>query len=174
MDTFWKEALWQQYGAAIDALGLAVEACPAELWEARVWKDEVIPEYPAYWSVCHHVLIFLDLLLTGSVEGFQPPAPFGLFELDPEGAMPEQPHTKEEILFYVKYVREKCKARIASLTEEEAKGKASTLWVKRYSLSYYEMFLYNLRHVQEHIGQLNLFLGQHDLAVPGWVARTGD
>jgi hypothetical protein len=40
-------------------------------------------------------------------------------------------------------------------------------------VSYFELQLYNLRHVQEHAAQLHLFLGQH---VPettgGWVARA--
>ena len=41
-------------------------------------------------------------------------------------------------------------------------------------MSYFELLLYTLRHVQEHAAQLSLFLGQH--AIPGealnWVQRA--
>ena len=30
MDKYWKAVLWQQFGAAIDALGNAIEACPED------------------------------------------------------------------------------------------------------------------------------------------------
>ena len=32
MDEQWKTALWQQFGAAIDMLHNAIEACPDALW----------------------------------------------------------------------------------------------------------------------------------------------
>ena len=43
-------------------------------------------------------------------------------------------------------------------------------------MSYFELLLYTLRHVQEHAAQLNLFLGQH--AIPDealhWVQHAQD
>jgi hypothetical protein len=32
MDTFWKQIIWQQFGAAIDMLENAILACPDEVW----------------------------------------------------------------------------------------------------------------------------------------------
>jgi hypothetical protein len=41
--------------------------------------------------------------------------------------------------------------------------------------TYLELQLYNLRHVQEHAAQLQLFLGQHAIpAGPSWVSRAKD
>ena len=43
-------------------------------------------------------------------------------------------------------------------------------------MSFLELLLYTMRHVQEHAAQLNMFLGQH--AIPDealdWVARAKD
>jgi hypothetical protein len=40
-------------------------------------------------------------------------------------------------------------------------------------VSYLELQLYNMRHVQEHAAQLNLFLGQNAIeGVSDWVPRA--
>ena len=36
MDTLWKNALWQQFGATIDMLDNALLVCPDTLWQGRV------------------------------------------------------------------------------------------------------------------------------------------
>ena len=71
----WRAVLWQQFGAAIDMLENALVACPDELWSDRSQR-------PEFWYVVYHTLFFLDLYQSGSVEGFTPPAPFTLDELD--------------------------------------------------------------------------------------------
>jgi hypothetical protein len=38
--------------------------------------------------------------------------------------------------------------------------------------SFLELQLYAMRHVQEHEGQLSLFLGQHDVTGFDWVASA--
>jgi len=39
-------------------------------------------------------------------------------------------------------------------------------------MSFAELLLYNMRHVQEHAAQLNLFLGQERGSAARWVARA--
>jgi hypothetical protein len=67
-DTTFKEVIWQQFGAAIDMLENALLACPDELWSDR-------SRQPEFWYVVYHTLFYLDLYLSGSVEGFTPPRP---------------------------------------------------------------------------------------------------
>jgi hypothetical protein len=56
---------------------------------------------------CHrHTLFFLDLSLSGSVEGFAPPAPYTLSELDPAAVLPERVYTKAELEAYTEHCRE--------------------------------------------------------------------
>ena len=86
MDANWKTSLWQQFGAAIDMLENAVRACPDELWRVRLWDDAELPESAEFWYIVYHTLFWLDLYLSGAVEGFAPPAPFNLDELDPAGS----------------------------------------------------------------------------------------
>jgi hypothetical protein len=83
----WNTILWQQFGAAIDMLENAMLACPEELWSDR-------SERPEFWYVVYHTLFFLDFYLVDSVEGFAPPAPVNLDELDPAGLLPSGPTRK--------------------------------------------------------------------------------
>lgn len=158
----WKEILWSQFGAAIDMLQNAVIACPDELWSDRSQPLE-------FWYIVYHTLFWLDLYLSGSIEGFAPPAPFTLDELDPAGLLPERPYGKDELQTYLEHGRKKCWATIAALTGAQARERAAFSWGE---VSFLELLLYNMRHVQEHASQLCLILGQQTDAAPGWVTRA--
>ena len=157
-----REALWAQFGAAIDMLENAVHACPAALWSDT--RRE-----PQYWYLVYHTLFWLDLYLSGAVEGFGPPAPFTLGELDPAGLVPERVYGKDELLRYLAHGRERCRATIAGLTEVAARRRCAFRWGE---ISFHELLLYGLRHVQHHVAQLTLILRQETRSAPGWVARA--
>ncbi|HEY7975919.1 MAG TPA: DinB family protein [Ktedonobacterales bacterium] len=174
METWLKTVLWQQFGAAIDTLDNALIACPDSLWRQHVWHDPAFPTQGAeFWYVAYHALFWLDLYLSGSEEGFAPPAPFGLEELDPAGAMPARPYTREELRAYLAFARRKCHATLASLTDEQARQFVDFPWAKGRDFSYLELQLYTMRHVQEHAAQLSVILGQNAIhAGPSWFARA--
>jgi hypothetical protein len=163
MDTALKEAIWQQFGASIDTLSNTIEVCPDNLWADR-------NRNPEYWYTVYHCLFWLDLYLTGKVEDFSPPDPFGLAELDPAGILPPQVYTREEMLSYTAHCREKGSGIIASLTPESAKQLCKFGWGE---VPYTELLLYNMRHVQHHAAQLNLILRQTSNEPARWVARAG-
>lgn len=162
MDSTGKAMLWSQFGASIDMLENAIRTCPDELWRDRTQR-------PEFWYVAFHTLFFLDLYLSGTTEGFAPPPPFTLDELDPAGILPERVYAKGEILAYLDHGRAKGRATIAELTEEQAQHRCIFPWGK---LSFEELLWYNMRHVQHHAAQLNLILRQQVDDAPGWVART--
>lgn len=164
MDTIWKTIIWQQFGASIDMLENALLACPDELWGTS-------SEQPEYWYLVYHTLFWLDLYLSGSVEGFTPPAPFTLDELDPAGIMPGRVYAKDELQTYLRHCRQKCQATIESLTDEKANELSVFSWGE---VSFTELLLYNMRHVQHHAAQLNLILRQKIDSAPGWVAKLTD
>ena len=178
MDSLWRTILWNQFGAAIDTLDNALEACPDALWRQFVGHDPSVPSQGAeFWYVAYHSLFWLDLYLFGSEEGFAPPAPFTLEELDPAGIVPERPYTRDELRAYLASLRQKCRTTFETLTDERARQPLSFPWMMDgETFSYVEVQLYNMRHVQEHAAQLSLLLGQH--GVPGdqmdWVARAKD
>jgi hypothetical protein len=164
MEDVWRVTVRRQFGAALGMLENAVRACPEELWGAR-------GRTPEFWYVVYHTLFFTDLYLSGSAEGFAPPEPFTLDELDPAGVMPERVYTKEELLDYLRHGREKCRATVGALTGEGARALCK---FGRFEMSFAELLLYNLRHVQHHAGQLNLMLRQETGAAPGWVCAAED
>ena len=154
MDNRWSNALWQQFGAAIDMFENALIACPVASWEQRLWGDAASPETSAeFWHIAYHTLYWLDLYLTGSEVGFAPPPPFTHH--------PQQPYTKDEIQTYLAYTRERCQTTIAALTDETAARPVGFPWMEGLTISFFELLLYTMRHVQEHAAQLSLFLGQH-------------
>jgi hypothetical protein len=169
MDDALKTALWRQFGSAIDMLENALLACPDELWHVRLSNDQSMPpEFSEFWYVAYHTLFWLDLYLSGSVEGFTPSAPFTLAELDPAGVLPERTYTLDELLAYLEHGRRKCRATIASLTDDQARQPCKFSWGET---SFLELLLDNMRHVQEHTAQLSLVLGQKIGFAPCWVTR---
>jgi hypothetical protein len=164
MDGTWKAATWGQFGAAIDMLGNAIRAFPEPVWADRARRPEP-------WYLAFHTLFFLDLYLSGTVEGFAPPAPFGLEELDPAGVLPPRPHSQAELSAYIRHCRAKCARTIDALTDDQARRLCRFPWGE---LTFVELLLYNLRHVQHGAAQLNLILRQAVDSAPRWVARAKD
>ena len=158
----WKAIIWQQFGAAIDMLENALLACPDELWSDRSRR-------PEFWYLVYHTLFWLELYSYGSVEGFAPAAPFTLEELDPAGLLPGRVYTKDELRAYLEHGRNRCRATIEDLTDQMARQRCVFGWGE---VTFSELLLYNMRHVQHHAAQLNLILRQTTDSAPGWVART--
>ena len=166
MDTNLKTSIWQQFGASIDYLADTVSVCPDEYWRASLWKTpNTKPEFSQYWYVVYHTLFWLHLYLTGAEEGFVPPAPFELIEME-ENQLPKTVYSKAELQTYLEYCRKRCAATIEALTEDTAQQPCQFAWGE---VSFAELLLYNLRHVQEIAAQLSLFLGQNGVSVPDFV-----
>ena len=162
MDSTWRDLIWQQFGAAIDMFDRAIIACPEEIWSDRTRQPEV-------WYLAFHTLFWLDLYLSGPAEGFVPPAPFTLDELDPAGLLPERVYRKDELRAYLEHGRRKCRETIAGLTDERAARRYRFPWGE---VSFAELLLYNMRHVQHGAAQINLILRQATDSAPGWVAQA--
>jgi hypothetical protein len=154
-----KEALWNQIGASIDMLKNAIVKCPDKLWETD----------SKFWYKAYHCIFWTDYYLTFDPKQFIPPPGYSLSEFDPSGAMPERVYRKDELLSYVRHCRKKCRSLISNLTSEVA----TTRWVNDYkNYSVIEILLYNMRHVQHHVGQLNMILRQSINEPPGWVSQV--
>lgn len=167
----WKTSIWKQFGAAVDTLDSTLIACPDELWRGRVWHDPSDrPEYTEFWFLAYHTLKWLDLYLDGTAEGFTLPDQLQRYEKDADG-LPTTPYTKEDVRAYLAECRRKCQTTIEALTEETAGRPCWFEWLGR-ELSFAELQLYSMRHVQEHAAQLNLFLGQAHIPVDDSVLRA--
>lgn len=162
MDNLLKESIWKQFGASIDMLENAVNACPEDLWGDGT-------KQPEFWYLTYHTLFWLDCYLSERPEGFIPPDPFTLVEMDPAGLYPERVYSKDELLRYLEHGRKKCQLRIQALTDENVNQRSKFFTL---DLNYFEMLLYIMRHVQHHTAQLNLLLRQKTDSAPKWVRQA--
>ncbi|MCV2485548.1 DinB family protein [Flavobacterium sp. SH_e] len=153
-----KEILWRQFGAVIDMLESSILVCPDRFWDK---KD--------FWYSVYHTIFWLDYYSSVEPDAFSPLQPFSLSELDPDGILPERVYSKQELLVYLEYSRKKCYFLIDNLTDETSKERFITKY-KNYSRI--EIILYNMRHVQHHVGQLNLVLRQNEDVAGEWVSQT--
>lgn len=151
-----------QFGAALDMLDDAIRACPDTLWGDR-------SRAPEFWYVAYHALFWCDLYIHGAIEGYAPPEPFGLEELDPAGVLPSRVFTRDELRSRLADVRRRGLATIDGMSDDDAKRLCTFGWGE---VTFAELLLYNTRHVQHHTGQLDLILRQVTDTAPGWVARA--
>ncbi len=165
----WNAVLWHQFGAAIDMLDNALRACPEELWRERLYEERTIQaEFAEFWYIGYHALFWLDFYLSDTGQGFSPPAPFTLSEFE-AALLPERVYTKAELQTYLEYGRKKCQTRLETRIDLLAPQQVRPDWP---DMSVAELLLYNMRHVQEHAAQLNLFLGQKVGSAPRWVTKA--
>lgn len=154
-----KESLWSQLGASIDMLKDSILLCPDDDWDT----DRKL------WYQAFHVLFFTDYYLSLAPKTFTPPAPFTESEF--EDRMPERTYTKTELIEYLSHCRAKAKSLIENLTEQTIEAR----WVNSsgsMDYSIHEILIYNTRHIQHHVAQLNLHLRQRINDAPEWVFRV--
>lgn len=158
----YKESLWKQFGGSIDMLINAITAYPEQLWynEKR------------FFYISYHVAVFLDYYLTIPAAPLSSPLPFTLSDEIPadglDDIVPDKIYSKHEILGYLLASREKCHALISNMTDSEF----TQQWIEvdgNKVMPVFELFLYNMRHVQHHAAQLNMILRKDTGDAPQWV-----
>lgn len=165
MSALLNNILWQQFGAAIDMLDNAIQACPDDHWADVVWHDPEAAEFGQFWFVAYHTVMWTDLYLSGLTrKDFVPPAPFV------NGSLPEQPYSKEDVSGYLAECREKCRSVLLGMSDERAAETYTFSWGG--GMPFAELQLYTMRHVQEHASQLSLHLGHVTGSAPDWVSRA--
>jgi hypothetical protein len=161
MQTEISKSIKNQFGASIDMLENDILACPEKHWETEA----------KFWYNAFHCLFFLDYYLCLEPSQFAPPLPFTESEF--EDRMPERVYSKNELLDYLKYSRERFHELFSDLTEEKLQSR----WINSsgsMDYSVFEILLYNMRHVQHHAAQLNLLLRQSVSEAPEWVFREAE
>lgn len=167
-----KGIIWSQLGATLDMLENAIRACPDEVWSDPSRKPEWrTHDVVGFWYVVYHTLFFTDFYLSGVPHAeFMPPAPYNRDELDPAGLLPERPFPKDAMLHYLEHCRQRCRTAIETL-DANSFHRATTVGGRELSLP--ELCIYNLRHVQHHVAQLNLILRQRTGSdAPRWVVEA--
>jgi hypothetical protein len=138
-----------QYLAAIEMLKQVVVKCPAALWDAPGDQDPV-------WRKAYHALFYVHLYLQDSEQDFTP----WQKHRDPEAGIP---FSAEEVLEYLGFVQNQVRERVPRLDLEAESG---FHWLPFNKL---ELQLYNIRHVQQHAGELFERLGTRENIELDWV-----
>ena len=139
-----KPALKGQYHAALDMLKGAIEACPD-----AVWVGGVPPR--SFWRLAYHTLFFTHLYLQIRDEDF---VPWELHrddvESDAERERPDAaPYSRTEMLTYWELVDAMVDPQLDRIDLNSSESGFS--W---YTIPKLDHILLNLRHIQEHAGQL--------------------
>jgi len=160
----WQEVLASQHGAALDMLGNAIRACPDPHWD-----DTAVVVDQRFWYLAFHTLWWHDHYMSVDQQAHRPPAPYTMDEMSPDYVYPATTYSREQLLEFLEYGRERGRARIALLTEAAA---AARCGFDRRDMSVLELLLYDLRHLQHHTAQLNLLLRQRTNSAPRLVGRA--
>ncbi len=162
MEDLWKNALLEQFGATIETLRRAIDACPDD-----IWSDD--HSFHQYWYMVHHTVFWLDYYLETSPENYVPRDPFGMVEVDPNQPYPETVNTKQQMTDWLDHGKEKFLKLMENFTPELAGTMYKYEWLE---VTMLELLLYNMRHVQHHSAQLNMILRLKTDSAPEWVGRA--
>lgn len=184
-----REALVQEYEAAIDVMEQALQDCPEALWERSVWTvkksdpwiwpkpgvepvaertEEAIQRFSAFWVVAYHCLWFLDYYVTNDAESFQSPEAVRGgpeeqgFAADGAVAVPVGRFAREVLLDYASHGRRKMKDGILSASEADLE-RPRAIDHPHAGKSYGQLVVDNLEHVREHAEQLNRFVAENSV-----------
>jgi hypothetical protein len=137
----------------------AIEKCPDALWNDREHKNR-------FWHIAYHALFYTNFYLSKSADTYTPwkHQRDECLSLETEGDINAiEPYTKAELLAYVQYSQEQSEAAIDALDLEAESG---FYWLPFNKL---ELQFYNIRHTQQHTGELCERLGTLAGIDVGWV-----
>lgn len=155
-----------------------VKICPKELWQRET----------KIYYMAYHTVIFLDYYMAIPVSSFVPSLPYTLHDPEnlPEGAIddviPDRHYTQVEVMACIATARARC--RKLCLADPSA---LMAKWIKPEEVDLHglcpgivvdytvlEILFYNFRHVQHHVGQLNMMLREKADVAADWVAMGSE
>lgn len=140
-----------QYLAALEMLNQVIVKCPAALWNAPGDKAKI-------WQTIYHTLYYVHLYLQDTEKDFT----HWEQHHDPDNGIP---FTQEQMLTYLVFCRQQVRERVPRLDLEAASGFD---WLPFNKL---ELQFYNIRHIQQHTGELYERLGTRENIELDWVGR---
>jgi uncharacterized damage-inducible protein DinB len=166
MTELYKQIVLGQFEAALAMFRQCVSRCPEANW------DDKIANY-TFRQVAYHTLFFADFYLSTDEASFQ------LRDLHRRGGDLRDSHqhgderepcpglSKEEALTYTEICHAKLVAQIAAETAETL---ADPSGIDRRKITRAELHLYNMRHVQHHVGGMSAFLRKLGVDLD-WIGR---
>lgn len=153
-----RDSLGRQFAATLDTLTKQVAACSDDLWDAR-------DAGPPFWLVCFHACFYLDFYLRDNEESFEPRSYHrpGLHDL---AKPPATALTKADLEDYLAWLRGYVAGRLAGWSEADLAAPSPFPWMP---MGRFESLVYNARHLQHHIAELNVRLKSAGLEPVRWI-----
>ena len=142
-----KSVIKSQYYAALEMLRQAVIQCPDDMWHFREDKN-------LFWHTAYHVLFYTHFYLQPKEEDFIPWEKHRDLLVSLAGDEAERkaelstPYSKEEINDYIDFCHKEAIKQVDALDLEAESG---FYWLPFNKL---ELQFYNIRHIQQHTGEL--------------------
>lgn len=157
-----KDAIRSQYLAALEMLKQSVERCPQELWNAPGDKTK-------FWQIAYHALFYTHLYLQETEHDFRAWEKHkeNSSSLDPQRELGEA-YSRAEILEYLAVCQQQVNEKTAGVNLEAGSGFP---WLPFNKL---ELQFYNIRHIQQHTGELMERLGSRAGVDVDWVGMIRD
>jgi hypothetical protein len=161
-----KKSYSRQVGAAFEMLEHVIDNANDTTWTAR------ISNMP-FWQICYHVLWFTDFYFHANEATFRPQG-FDMegihnYWIKPDSQMIEnqkQPISKSSMRTYCKYVKQKANQFIQSINVTYFTTPSPFEW---HGFPKIDLVDYNLRHLQHHVGQLDIVIRrEQDIGNP-WI-----
>jgi len=146
-----KHVIQSQYLASLAMLKQAIVKCPSSMWDAPQDKDK-------FWFKAYHALYYAHLYLQPTREAFVRWKKHGKPETSP-------PLPKEEVLEYLAFVEQEVTRRIP-VTDLEAESGFHGFRINKLELQFV-----NIRHIQQHTGELYERLGARRNIKLDWAER---
>jgi uncharacterized damage-inducible protein DinB len=167
MFDLFKTAVRSQFEAALWMLHDCITRCPAEHWSG---PTSIVAKYE-FWHVAYHTLYCTDGYLSRDAASHTYPPRFypgGASDADDE--YPSRRMERSELIEFTQH----CLAKLRSMLEvETAETLAGPCGFPHKTFSRGEMYLYNMRHVMHHTGQLSAHLRRLKLdeaSQPRWAS----
>ena len=156
-----KAAIQSQFLATLEMLKKAVEGCPDAIWADPEPQNK-------FWHIAFHALFYAHFYLHPTQDDFAAwekhrDEVTSLKPSDDQNAV--EPYSQAEVLEYLAFCQEQVKEKVASSDLEAESG---FYWLPFNTL---EKHLYNIRHVQQHTGELCERLGQASIDID-WVGMV--
>jgi hypothetical protein len=147
-----EEIIQSQYFAALAMLKQAIIKCPPSVWDAPQDKDQ-------FWFKAYHTLYYTHKYLQIKTRDFVP------WKKHHKPDSQKEPITREDVLEYLAFVEQEVTSRIPLIDLEAGAGFLGN------RLSKMELQIINIRHIQEHTGELYERLGSRENTALDWAEQ---
>ena len=149
----YRQIIRSQYLASLVMLKQAIEKCPDALWNDPADKNK-------FWHVAYHTLFYTHLYVQPSEQDFRP---WAKYRQAHDLSQPADPYSREDVLEYLAFCQQQV---VEQVPQWDLDAESGFYWLP---FDKAELQIYNIRHLQQHAGELMERLGSRAGLDVDWV-----